>query len=325
MLKWIDIVRYAKMGNPDPDRKVNKTDEEWRRQLTPEQYRVTREKGTERPFSSEMCSLFEPGLYACICCNTLLFDSAEKFESGTGWPSFTQPVKENAIAYHTDHSYGMNRVETTCNTCGAHLGHVFPDGPRPSGLRYCINAEALIKVEKMGEKATFGGGCFWCTEAIFQRLQGVLKVESGYSGGKTTNPTYREVCSGLTGHAEVIQITFDPEKISYEDLVKIHLSTHNPTTLNQQGADIGSQYRSIVLAHDLEQEKIAREVIREMAPSFDKEIVTVVEPFIVFYKAEDYHQNYYNNNPEGGYCTAVISPKLDKFRKLFREKLSGLQ
>jgi peptide methionine sulfoxide reductase msrA/msrB len=323
MLKWIDVVRFAKEGNPEPDRTVKKTDEEWRALLSPEQYRVTREKGTERPFSSEMCSLFEPGLYACVCCGNLLFDSAKKFESGTGWPSFTQPVKENAVAYHADHSYGMNRIETICNTCGAHLGHVFPDGPGPGGLRYCINAEALVKVEKEEGKATFGGGCFWCTEAIFQRLQGVLKVESGYSGGRTVNPTYREVCSGLTGHAEVVQISFDPEKINYEDLVKIHLSTHNPTTLNQQGADVGSQYRSIILAHDPEQEKIAGEVIREMASSFDKEIVTEVEPFTAFYKAEDYHQNYYNNNPDGGYCTAVISPKLDKFRKLFREKVSG--
>ncbi len=321
MLKWIDIIRYARNGNPVPDHSVNKTEEEWRAQLTPDQYRVTREKGTERPYSSEMCSLFEPGLYACVCCDTLLFDSEEKFESGTGWPSFTQPVKENAVAYHDDHSHGMNRVETVCNTCGAHLGHVFPDGPGPGGLRYCINAEALVKIEKKEEKATFGGGCFWCTEAIFQQLEGVLKVESGYSGGNAINPTYREVCSGLTGHAEVVQITFDPGMISYEDLVRIHLSTHNPTTLNQQGADVGTQYRSIILAHNLEQEKIVHAVIQEMAPAFDKEIVTEVKPIVVFYKAEDYHQNYFNNNPEGGYCTAVISPKLDKFKKLFREKL----
>jgi peptide methionine sulfoxide reductase msrA/msrB len=321
MLKWIDIVRYAKQGNLEPDRIVKKTDEEWHAQLTPEQYRVTREKGTERPFSSEMCSLFEPGLYACVCCGTHLFDSGEKFESGTGWPSFTQPVKGNAVAYHSDHSYGMNRVETVCNVCGAHLGHVFPDGPGPGGLRFCINAEALVKIEKKEGKATFGGGCFWCTEAIFQQLEGIVKVVSGYSGGKAISPTYREVCSGLTGHAEVVQITFDPGKICYEDLVKIHLSTHNPTSLNQQGADIGTQYRSIILTHNPQQEKIAHEVIREMATSFDREIVTIVEPFVAFYEAEDYHQNYYRNNPEGGYCTAVISPKLTKFRKLFREKL----
>ncbi len=147
ILKWLDVLKYARNGNPEPDRKVVKTEEEWEAQLTPNQYIVTRQKGTERPFSSEMCSLFEPGLYACVCCDTLLFDASEKFESGTGWPSFTQPIKENAIAYHADHSHGMIRVETVCNTCDAHLGHVFPDGPAPSGLRYCMNAIALKKVK----------------------------------------------------------------------------------------------------------------------------------------------------------------------------------
>ena len=146
MLKWEDVLRFAKDGNPTPERRVEKTEDEWRRQLTREEFQVTRQKGTEHPFSSDMCSLFEPGIYACVCCGTLLFDAAEKFESGTGWPSFTQPLRENAIAYHADHSHGMVRVETTCNTCGAHLGHVFPDGPMPSRLRYCMNAVALKKV-----------------------------------------------------------------------------------------------------------------------------------------------------------------------------------
>ncbi len=149
MLNWNDILNFAENGNPAPDRKVTKTEEEWKAQLTDEEYRVTRLKGTERPYSSEMCHLFEPGLYACICCDTLLFDANEKFDSGTGWPSFTQPVKENAIAYHADNSFGMRRVETICNTCDAHLGHIFPDGPKPSRLRYCINAVALKKVEEV--------------------------------------------------------------------------------------------------------------------------------------------------------------------------------
>ena len=169
------------------------------------------------------------------------------------------------------------------------------------------------------EKATIGGGCFWCTEAIFQKLKGVEKVESGYSGGSTVNPTYHNICAGITGHAEVVQITFDPDIISYVDLLKIHLSTHDPTTLNYQGADHGTQYRSIILTHDDEQKKVADEIIQEMASSFDNKIVTEVSPFKVFYKAEEYHQNYYNNNPGQGYCAAVISPKLDKFRKLYAE------
>lgn len=148
MLKWNDVLSFAKNGNPPPERKVVKTDPEWRGQLTAEQYKVTREAGTERAFSSEMCNLFDPGIYSCLCCDTVLFDATEKFDSGTGWPSFTQPLKENAIAYHVDTSYGVTRVETVCNTCDAHLGHVFPDGPLPTGLRYCMNAVALKKASK---------------------------------------------------------------------------------------------------------------------------------------------------------------------------------
>lgn len=150
MLKWNDVVGFAANGNPEPERRVEKSDAQWRAQLTPEQYHVTRQQGTERAFSSEMCSLFEPGVYACVCCGTRLFDASEKFESGSGWPSFTQPIEQNAIAYHGDDSHGMSRIETTCNTCGAHLGHVFPDGPPPSGLRYCMNALALEKVKEQG-------------------------------------------------------------------------------------------------------------------------------------------------------------------------------
>jgi methionine-R-sulfoxide reductase len=149
MLTWKDVIRYIREGNPKPDRVIERSEEEWKSMLTTEQYRVTRMKGTERAFSSEMCSLFEPGRYACICCGTLLFDASTKFESRTGWPSFTQPIKENAIAYIADYSYGMQRVETVCNVCQAHLGHVFPDGPEPSGLRYCMNAVSLKKAEKV--------------------------------------------------------------------------------------------------------------------------------------------------------------------------------
>lgn len=143
MLDWNDVLRFAKEGNLEPEQRVEKSDAQWRSQLPADVYYITRQKGTERPFSSAMCNLFKPGRYACVACNTLLFDSKEKFESGTGWPSFTQPVKDNAIAYQDEHAYGMHRIETTCNTCGAHLGHVFPDGPAPSGLRYCMNALAL--------------------------------------------------------------------------------------------------------------------------------------------------------------------------------------
>lgn len=148
MLRWPDIMRYASDGNPAPPRRVERTEEDWRGRLTPEEYRVTRRQGTEAPFSSEMCGLFAPGRYACRCCGTLLFDAQEKFESGTGWPSFTQPIAVEVMAYHADGSHGMQRIETVCNVCDAHLGHVFPDGPPPSGLRYCMNAVALEKVKE---------------------------------------------------------------------------------------------------------------------------------------------------------------------------------
>ena len=146
MLNWKDVLALAAHGNPKPDRKVVKTDAEWRQQLSAEEYQVTRLAGTEAPFSSPLCSLFEPGKYACRCCDTLLFDASNKFESGTGWPSFTQPVKANVIAYIADDSYGMTRIEALCNVCDAHLGHVSPDGPAPSGLRYCMNALSLRKI-----------------------------------------------------------------------------------------------------------------------------------------------------------------------------------
>lgn len=146
MLRWSDVLAFASNGNPEPPRRVERSDEEWRAQLTGEQYHVTRRKATEHPFSSELCGLLAPGRYACVCCGTVLFDAAEKFESGTGWPSFSQPCDPRVVAYHVDESHGMQRIEVACNVCDAHLGHVFPDGPPPAGLRYCINGAALRKV-----------------------------------------------------------------------------------------------------------------------------------------------------------------------------------
>lgn len=143
MLTWKEVVGFAEHGNPAPDHRVEKSEEQWKALLTPEQYRITRRKGTEAPHTGALCSIYEPGVYACVCCDTPLFDSTIKFESGTGWPSFTQPIRENAIKYEKDVSFGMIRVEVMCNTCDAHQGHVFPDGPEPSGLRYCINSESL--------------------------------------------------------------------------------------------------------------------------------------------------------------------------------------
>ncbi|MGD8780900.1 MAG: peptide-methionine (R)-S-oxide reductase MsrB [Ignavibacteria bacterium] len=293
MIKWIDVLKYADNGNPVPDKRVEKTEDEWKNILTPEQFEITRKHGTERAFSGELCRKYEPGTYMCICCNTILFDSNTKFDSQSGWPSFTQPAKENTIKYIRDNSFELRRIEVQCNTCDAHLGHVFQDGPEPSGLRYCINSISIKHVEKEKnnfETVTIGGGCFWCVEAVFQRLRGVIKVESGYSGGKVKNPTYREICSGKTDHAEVVQITFNREEISLENIYEVFLTTHNPTSKDRQGFDVGTQYRSIILYHDLKQKNIAVKSIKNVQKYFDNEIVTEVVPFIEFFKAEDIHK-----------------------------------
>lgn len=173
------------------------------------------------------------------------------------------------------------------------------------------------------EKATFGGGCFWCTEAVFQDLAGVQKVESGYAGGHMENPTYKQVTSGTTGHAEVLQITYDPAIISYDELLEVFWSTHDPTTLNRQGNDIGPQYRSIVLYHNDEQREKAEKYLKELNASgaFNDPIVTTIEPLQEFYPAEDYHQNYFNTHGNEPYCSFVIRPKVEKFKKVFADKL----
>jgi len=173
------------------------------------------------------------------------------------------------------------------------------------------------------ETATFGSGCFWCTESIFQRLNGVSRVESGYMGGEVENPTYKQVCNGNTGHAEVIQLDYDPEVISFEELLLIFFKTHDPTTLNRQGNDVGTQYRSVIFYHNQEQREKANLLIDGLTNQlvFDRPIVTEVSPVSKFYKAEDYHQNYFNLNSEQSYCAFVIQPKLEKFIKQFKEKL----
>jgi peptide-methionine (S)-S-oxide reductase len=174
------------------------------------------------------------------------------------------------------------------------------------------------------DTATFGAGCFWCVEAVFSELRGVEKVVSGYAGGSIPNPTYKEVCSGLTGHAEVCQVHFDPDIISYSELLEVFWQTHDPTTLNLQGADIGSQYRSVIFFHNDEQERLAGKYKEELGKAgiWQNPVVTEISPFSAFYKAEDYHQDYYSLNSGEGYCQMVITPKLEKFRKVFRDKLN---
>jgi len=188
---------------------------------------------------------------------------------------------------------------------------------------YAQSTEKKKMNSSSSQIATFGAGCFWCTEAVFLNVKGVSKVESGYSGGKVKNPSYRDVCTGTTGHAEVTQITFDPRVVTFEELLEVFWNTHDPTTLNRQGADEGPQYRSVVFYHDEEQKRISEQYKSQLEASkvYKNPIVTEISPLINFYKAEDYHQNYYALNPNQGYCQYVIRPKVEKFKKQFASKL----
>ncbi len=321
-LNWQDVLHMAEHGTPAPSKQVKKTIAEWKGILSDDVFRITREHSTERPFSGNYCEAQQAGQYACICCQAPLFDSRVKFNSDSGWPSFHQPIARNAIKYSRDSSFGADRIESLCNTCDAHLGHVFQDGPEPSGLRYCINSAALELLEGNSiEIATLGGGCFWCIEAGLQQLTGISQIKSGYSGGSVDSPDYRSISAGNTGHAEVVQVSFDPGVLSYQQLLKAFFVLHDPTQLNAQGEDKGTQYRSVVLYHSQRQLVTAKTVIANIQELFEQTIVTELSPFNKFFKASIDHQNYYNDNSEQAYCQVVISPKLQKLRNELKQGL----
>jgi len=287
----------ARSGKVDEVERVIKTDAEWKKLLTPEQYDVTRKKGTEKPFSGVCETPKEKGLYRCVDCGADLFGAGTKFESGTGWPSFYDPVSSLNVTTEEDRSFGMERIEVNCARCGARLGHVFDDGPPPTGKRYCINSAAIKFVKgdyKLVKAATFAAGCFWGVEESFRAIKGVVYTRAGYIGGNLKNPTYEDVCTGRTGHAESIEIQYDPSAITYLQLLDEFWKIHDPTTLNRQGPDFGSNYRSVIFYHDKEQEALAQASKEglEKSGKYKSKIVTQIVPAGVFYRAEEYHQKY---------------------------------
>jgi peptide methionine sulfoxide reductase msrA/msrB len=254
------------------------------------------------------------GIYVCVVGGLPLFKSEHKFTSKSGWASFHTPFDRAHIVEVEDRSHGMKRVEILDARTGAHLGHVFDDGPAPTGRRYCLNSAALKFIAKgtdlpaesqpvKAEVAYFGGGCFWGVEDAFAGINGVMDAESGFAGGANANVTYKEICYGNTGHAEVVKVTYDPKAVSYRDLVKQFFRIHDATTLNRQGPDIGEQYRSAIFTTSDEQAAIAKEIIAKLneIPQFQRTpIVTKVEPVRNYCKAEAYHQDYHLKN--GGHC-----------------------
>jgi peptide methionine sulfoxide reductase msrA/msrB len=303
-------VLVSREGRDMPN-KLKKSEKEWKAALTPEQFDVMRKCGTERPFTGKYNDFWDKGVYICAGCGTPLFRSEMKYEHGTGWPSFTTPVDEKNLEYRDDYSLLAKRIEVRCAHCGAHLGHVFDDGPEPTFLHYCINSAALDfkpeaaaeargpeAAEAKTETATFAAGCFWGVEHKMGQLPGVVSTIVGYTGGKTVDPTYEEVCTDRTGHAEAVQVTFDRGRLSYADLVRHFFSIHDPTQVNRQGPDRGTQYRSAIFYHGEAQREAAEKVINELAGSgrYKKRLATELVPASAFYKAEDHHQKYFEKH-----------------------------
>ncbi|MDY0170299.1 MAG: bifunctional methionine sulfoxide reductase B/A protein [Thermoguttaceae bacterium] len=332
--------------------KVVLTDAQWRSRLTAEQYRIARGKGTEKAFCGGLLDNKEAGVYACLCCNLPLFESTAKFDSGTGWPSFFKAVATENIREELDRSHGMIRTEILCMRCDAHLGHVFKDGPPPTRLRYCLNSEvmrfvakdqlhtiaedpaaatgtasAAVTLTSAGEQpaefaeAVLAGGCFWCVEAVFRQLDGVVEAISGYSGGTEKTANYKAVSTKRTGHAEAVKIIYDPAKLSYEQLLRVHFATHDPTTRNRQGNDVGPQYRSAIFYANEQEKELAEAFIADLndAKIFQRPIVTTLEPLKGFYPAEPEHQDFVACNLAHPYVRSVALPKVEKVREKFQD------
>lgn len=300
--------------------------QELKTKLTPEQYKCTQEDGTEQPFKNAYWDHKEDGVYVDIVSGEPLFSSLHKYDSGSGWPSFDRPIEEARVKNKKDFSLIQPRIEVRSSTADSHLGHVFDDGPKTTGKRYCINSASLKFVpldslqaaglgrflfsfaEKKGwEIATLAGGCFWGVEELLRNINGVKETQVGYTGGTQDQPTYEIVKLGTSLHAEAVQVLYDPKVTTYEKILLEFFRLHDPTTLNQQGNDKGTQYRSAIFYANDKQKEVANKVIDRVNRSkqWKKPVVTQVEKLNKFYRAEDYHQKYLVKNPQGYTCHFV--------------------
>ncbi|MBN1973978.1 MAG: bifunctional methionine sulfoxide reductase B/A protein [Sedimentisphaerales bacterium] len=315
---WILSAQQKAKDSSQTGLKTKKEEKKMYRKLTREEERVIVRKGTEAPFTGEYNKFFEKGVYTCRRCGAELFESDDKFASECGWPSFDEQIP-GAVKWTPD-ADGL-RTEITCTNCGGHLGHVFL-GERltAKNTRYCVNSISMIfipaekRVRK--ERAIFASGCFWGTEYHMQKEPGVISTTVGYAGGYVSNPTYQQVCTGTTGHAESVEVVYDTNKTSYEKLAKLFFETHDFTQINGQGPDIGQQYRSVIFYTNSRQKEIAEKLVKILTTK-GKKVATEITPADKFWPAEEYHQQYYEKNGKRPYCHV--------YRKIFDDEPAAVK